>query len=313
VDWVGYDEDVTAGGLIPDNGDGAPLHPVNPNKDYLVPQVLPGSAMQILAHPDATLMLSFPDESSTLSLACLDAYAGSTLIHIGELASSSTVASLPWGRSTCPDFQARLWTEWHRIADVPLPRWAHEGTSLTVWRRNQASDIIYADSDDEEEGGEEVDRFAYVPEDERLSRGPTYAPCVRGLCEGVRFVTLKPEYTVAKFGPGGGLDVAKSMLVGGAGPVFVAVTSEETSLVFPTPDDPPDADEADPGWRCLKVVGPMPFDLVGIMAGISTALKNKGVSLLAQSTYDTDYVLVKKEKLGEAVKALRFEGASIQE
>ena len=55
----------------------------------------------------------------------------------------------------------------------------------------------------------------------------------------------------------------------------------------------------------------MPFDLVGIMAGIATALKNRGVSLLAQSTYDTDYVLVKEEKLGEAVEALRGEGAKV--
>lgn len=57
-------------------------------------------------------------------------------------------------------------------------------------------------------------------------------------------------------------------------------------------------------WRILKVVGPLDFSLVGIIADISTILKAKKISIFTISTYDTDYILVKQKDLKIAIKAL---------
>lgn len=39
----------------------------------------------------------------------------------------------------------------------------------------------------------------------------------------------------------------------------------------------------------------MDFTLVGILANISRCLAEKGISIFAVSTYDTDYIFIKKE------------------
>ena len=93
---------------------------------------------------------------------------------------------------------------------------------------------------------------------------------------------------------------------------FFAVTrtDEELSIVAPAGVAVPDA-RSDPGWACLKVAGPLDFGLVGILAGLSAALAEAGISIFALSTFDTDYILVKAEKLETAVKALEARGYEI--
>jgi hypothetical protein len=59
----------------------------------------------------------------------------------------------------------------------------------------------------------------------------------------------------------------------------------------------------DSGWAGYMVVGPMEFSLVGIMARLSQCLAAAGVSLLAQSTFDTDYVFVKEADVPSAERA----------
>jgi uncharacterized protein len=61
-------------------------------------------------------------------------------------------------------------------------------------------------------------------------------------------------------------------------------------------------------WRVFKVRGPLPFDLVGIIAGLSGTLANAGISIFALSTFETDYVMVKQGNLGRAERALREAG-----
>ncbi|MDH5507236.1 MAG: ACT domain-containing protein [Anaerolineae bacterium] len=58
------------------------------------------------------------------------------------------------------------------------------------------------------------------------------------------------------------------------------------------------------GWRALKVKGPLPFSMVGVLASVADPLAKAGVSIFALSTYDTDYVLVKEAVLRQAVDAL---------
>ncbi|HEX6432949.1 MAG TPA: ACT domain-containing protein [Gemmatimonadales bacterium] len=58
-------------------------------------------------------------------------------------------------------------------------------------------------------------------------------------------------------------------------------------------------------WRVIRVRGPLPFDLIGIISGISGTLANSGISIFAFSTFDTDYVMVKAGDLDRALNALR--------
>lgn len=87
----------------------------------------------------------------------------------------------------------------------------------------------------------------------------------------------------------------------------ITATDDELSLVCAADAVPADVVHT-AGWRALKVRGPLDFDLVGVLAGLSTTLADAGVSIFAISTYDTDYVLVRAEQLDTAVAALEGAG-----
>ncbi|MGD0339645.1 MAG: ACT domain-containing protein [Bacteroidota bacterium] len=65
------------------------------------------------------------------------------------------------------------------------------------------------------------------------------------------------------------------------------------------------------GWRILKIIGPLDFSLVGVISRITGILANAGVSLFTVSTYETDFILVKKEALDQAIQALKDAGLDI--
>ncbi len=85
---------------------------------------------------------------------------------------------------------------------------------------------------------------------------------------------------------------------------FIAKTFDEISIVLPQNIDI-DSDEVEADWRALEVVGPLDFSLTGILSSITTVLANEKISIFAISTFDTDYVLVKKDTLNTAIEALR--------
>jgi signal transduction histidine kinase len=57
-------------------------------------------------------------------------------------------------------------------------------------------------------------------------------------------------------------------------------------------------------FRLLHVIGPVPFDTIGIMATLSGALAASGISILPIATYDTDYVLVRETDVERSLRAL---------
>lgn len=59
------------------------------------------------------------------------------------------------------------------------------------------------------------------------------------------------------------------------------------------------------GWRMLKVGGPLPFHLTGILNQITQPLAEHKVSIFAVSTYDTDYILIKDEQFSQALDVLK--------
>ncbi len=85
----------------------------------------------------------------------------------------------------------------------------------------------------------------------------------------------------------------------------VTQTNEELSVVLDERDVSPDCAAVEMGWRCLKVDGPLYFSLIGILASITVPLAEAKVSVFTISTYNTDYVLVKKQHLAKAIEALK--------
>lgn len=92
--------------------------------------------------------------------------------------------------------------------------------------------------------------------------------------------------------------------------VSLTMSGAEISLVCEE-DKAPEGCKAETGWRALKIIGPLDFSLVGILADISSVLAQAKVSIFAVSTYETDYVLVKDESLKCALQALTAKGHTV--
>ena len=89
--------------------------------------------------------------------------------------------------------------------------------------------------------------------------------------------------------------------------VSLTRTRDELSIVC-TQRTVPDDIRCERDWRALKVEGPLDFALTGILASLATPLANAGISIFAISTFDTDYVLVKQDRLEQAIHVLRKAG-----
>ena len=66
----------------------------------------------------------------------------------------------------------------------------------------------------------------------------------------------------------------------------------------------PEGVKVEKGWRCLKVEGPLDFSLTGILSSLAQPLSAASISIFAISTFDTDYLLIKKENLQKALEVL---------
>ena len=92
--------------------------------------------------------------------------------------------------------------------------------------------------------------------------------------------------------------------------VVIARTAQELSIVCDA-GVVPEAVRAERDLRAFVVRGPLPFDAVGIMAGLSGALASANIALFAVSTFDTDYILVREDRIGEASATLSARGYSV--
>ena len=85
---------------------------------------------------------------------------------------------------------------------------------------------------------------------------------------------------------------------------FIGKTDEELSLVCRTEDVPQNTTERDDGWRGFRIQGTLDFSLIGILSKISGILAENKIGIFAVSTFNTDYILVKKENFDCAIDAL---------
>jgi hypothetical protein len=103
------------------------------------------------------------------------------------------------------------------------------------------------------------------------------------------------------------LDAGIPSWVPGKGFVSVTRTADELSIVCQS-DAVPDSVQTERGFRVLKIEGPFDFSLTGILLAVIGPLADAGISIFAVSTYDTDYVLVKKNDLIPAISILKASG-----
>ena len=75
----------------------------------------------------------------------------------------------------------------------------------------------------------------------------------------------------------------------------------------------PDGMTAEGGWAVFKLHGPFPFDLTGILTSVLEPLRDAEIGIFALSTFDTEYVLVNRAHLTEAVNVLRAAGHTVLE
>ncbi|HKL94215.1 MAG TPA: ACT domain-containing protein [Clostridia bacterium] len=92
---------------------------------------------------------------------------------------------------------------------------------------------------------------------------------------------------------------------------FIAKTDEENSLVCITENVPDNVVQREDGWKAFRIQAVLDFSLIGILAKISTLLAENNIGIFAVSTYNTDYILTKKENYLKALEVLSCAGYKI--
>ena len=94
---------------------------------------------------------------------------------------------------------------------------------------------------------------------------------------------------------------------------FTGKTDEEFSLVCREDLVPSHVTECDKVWKAFRIQGILDFSLIGILSKISGILADNGIGICAISTFNTDYILIKKENFKEGINSLSESGYKIVE
>jgi hypothetical protein len=125
--------------------------------------------------------------------------------------------------------------------------------------------------------------------------------------QALRLTLLPDALAVCRLAPDGAVPALAWM----GEPASVTRTRDELSVVCSADAVPADV-RCERGWRCLAVRGPLDFGLTGILASLTAPLAAADIPVFVVSTYDTDYLMVKAEKLERAVQALRITGHRVE-
>jgi uncharacterized protein len=95
---------------------------------------------------------------------------------------------------------------------------------------------------------------------------------------------------------------------------FFSITrsADELSVICDERDVPP-GQEARTGIAALRLASVPEHDEAGILSSLLAALADSGISVLAVSTYETDFILISAERLTEARAALRDAGHEVED
>jgi len=93
----------------------------------------------------------------------------------------------------------------------------------------------------------------------------------------------------------------------GEGFFCLTQTAEELSIVCAETRVPAGV-RVERNWVAMKLEGPFPFAMTGVLTSFLQPLAEAVVPIFVVSTFDTDYVLMKRDKLEAAMKALDAAG-----
>ena len=93
---------------------------------------------------------------------------------------------------------------------------------------------------------------------------------------------------------------------------FIAKTDEELSLICKTADTPENTTARDDGWKGFRIQGVLDFSLIGVLSKISGVLAENGIAIVAVSSFNTDYILVKTSDFDKAMGALADAGYTVE-
>ena len=93
----------------------------------------------------------------------------------------------------------------------------------------------------------------------------------------------------------------------GEGFFCVTQTAEELSIVCEETRVPAGV-RVERDWVAMKLEGPFPFAMTGVLTSFLQPLAEAVVPIFVVSTFDTDYVLMKRDKLEVAIRALGTAG-----
>ena len=120
----------------------------------------------------------------------------------------------------------------------------------------------------------------------------------RRLREGYAILRLEPDATVPDW-------AARSEFNS------ISRSADELSIVCAASNIPPSI-RVPLRWMCLKLEGPFPFSLTGILLSFIQPLSDNAIPIFAVSTYDTDYVLIQEEFSEKALSILQQAGHELK-
>jgi len=122
----------------------------------------------------------------------------------------------------------------------------------------------------------------------------------------VKLERLTGEYTVVQLGSVEPIpDWAE-----GSGFVSISRSDQELSVLCQS-DRVPGEVRQDSGWTCLRLNGPIPLDLAGVLLSVIRPLSEAGIGIFVVSTFDGDHILVKGDDFARSRELLRDAGHEV--
>jgi len=119
----------------------------------------------------------------------------------------------------------------------------------------------------------------------------------------LKMTVSETEYSIHRFNFGSSIppEVVESEIF------FIGKTDEELSIVCDSSIEL-NSPKSVRGWSYIKVMGPLDFNIQGVLSGITAVLAKAGIGICAISTFDTDYIFVPMGDLKTAQSALEKAG-----
>lgn len=89
---------------------------------------------------------------------------------------------------------------------------------------------------------------------------------------------------------------------------FTAKTKDEYSIICLEKYVPEKCIKVEYGWNCFRIAEDAAFEKYGMIAFLADIIAKQQTGILVVATFDTDYILIKEEKIESVKAALIKEG-----